>query len=276
MQKEYNMQPKKKVKRPLTIGGSDAVRIMKGDWHTLWLEKTGRQEPANLDRVLPVQLGIVTENLNKRWFEQETGHKLLSTRVQHDFTDDFRHASLDGIVNVGDKFCVLECKHTNANNTLDNVIQTYMPQLQHYMQVAMMDRAYLSVIFGNMRYEWCSIDINNDYLKELYDTEKTFWNLIQTDTAPENIHDEDILDKIIQKHDIKINDMISIDMGKNNEFVANATTWRETKIPYDQHRAVTKIIKEIIPDNCRLAEGGGIKVSRTKAGNLTIKENKGG
>ena len=80
----------------------------------------------------------------------------------------------------------------------------------------------------------------------------------------------------LQKHNIKINEMISIDMGKNNEFVANAATWRETKIPYDQHRAVSKIIKEIIPANCRLAEGGGVKVSRTKAGNLTIKENKGG
>ena len=29
------MQPKKKVERPKTLGGSDAVRIMEGDWHTL-------------------------------------------------------------------------------------------------------------------------------------------------------------------------------------------------------------------------------------------------
>ena len=38
--------------------------------------------------------------------------------------------------------------------------------------------------------------------------------------------------------------MIRIDMEKNNEFVANAHTWRETKIPYDQHRAVGKVLKE--------------------------------
>ena len=68
--------------------------------------------------------------------------------------------------------------------------------------------------------------------------------------------------------------MIRIDMEKNNEFVANAHTWRETKIPYDQHRAVGKVLKELIPANCRLAEGGGIKIARTKAGHLTIKENK--
>ena len=29
------------------IGGSDARRIMEGDWHALWLEKTGQQQPAD-------------------------------------------------------------------------------------------------------------------------------------------------------------------------------------------------------------------------------------
>ena len=181
------MQPKKKVERPKTLGGSDAIRIMEGDWHTLWLEKTGRQKPANLDRVLPVQIGIVTEQLNKQWFAQETGHKLLSASNQHEFTDGFRHASLDGMVNVSDKICVLECKHTNANNTLENVIRKYMPQLQHYMQVAMMDRAYLSVIFGNMRYEWCEIQYDNEYIKMLYEMEDNFWKQhILTDKEPAN------------------------------------------------------------------------------------------
>ena len=269
------MQPKRKVERPKTIGGSDAIRIMEGDWHSLWLEKTGRAEPADLTWVLPVQLGILTEELNKKWFVQETGLSLLPKTAQLDFKDNFRHASLDGIVKGSDKHFVLECKHTNANNTLENVIRKYMPQLQHYMQVAMMDRAYLSVIFGNMRYEWCEIKYDNEYIKMLYEMEDTFWKQhILENKEPENIKAE----KIIQDYtdNIKVNDMIRIDMEKNNEFVTNAHTWRETKIPYDQHRAVGKVLKELIPANCRLAEGGGIKISRTKAGHLTINENKGG
>ena len=36
-------------------------------------------------------------------------------------------------------------KHTNSNNTLDNCISTYMPQLQHYLMVSGYDYAYLSV-----------------------------------------------------------------------------------------------------------------------------------
>ena len=39
------------------IGGSDARRIMEGDWHT-WLEKTGQQQPADLSDNLAVQLGV--------------------------------------------------------------------------------------------------------------------------------------------------------------------------------------------------------------------------
>jgi len=143
------------------------------------------------------------------------------------------------------------------------------------MQVAMMDRAYLSVIFGNMRYEWCEITYDNDYIKMLYEMEDTFWkHHIIKDKEPENIKAEKLINNYTDN--IKVNDMIRIDMEKNNEFVANAHTWRETKIPYDQHRAVGKVLKELIPSNCRLAEGGGIKISRTKAGHLTIKENKGG
>ena len=105
--------------------------------------------------------------------------------------------------------------------------------------------------------------------------EKTFWDKhILKDKAPEDLQAEKLIHEY--SNDIKVNDMIRIDMEKNNEFVANALTWRETKIPYDQHRAVGKVLKELIPSNCRLAEGGGIKISRTKAGHLTIKENKGG
>ena len=40
------------------IGGSDARRIMAGDWHTLWLEKTGQQEPADLSDNLQFRLAF--------------------------------------------------------------------------------------------------------------------------------------------------------------------------------------------------------------------------
>ena len=53
------------------IGGSDANRIMRGDWHKLWLEKTGKQVPEDLSKNLAVQIGVITEPVNIRFFEYE-------------------------------------------------------------------------------------------------------------------------------------------------------------------------------------------------------------
>jgi predicted phage-related endonuclease len=63
--------------RRLFIRGSDARVIMGSDeaaLHRLWQEKRGEVEPRDLSRDLLVQLGSVTEDLNRRWFEQGSVH----------------------------------------------------------------------------------------------------------------------------------------------------------------------------------------------------------
>ena len=58
------------------IGGSDA-RIIMGDDEgvllRLWREKRGEVEPEDLSGNLIVQLGLATEDLNRRWYEAITG-----------------------------------------------------------------------------------------------------------------------------------------------------------------------------------------------------------
>ena len=53
------------------IGGSDA-RVIVGDDEgallRLWREKRGEVEPEDLSGKLAVQLGLATENLNRRWY----------------------------------------------------------------------------------------------------------------------------------------------------------------------------------------------------------------
>ena len=58
------------------IGGSDARIIMgsnEANLVRLWREKRGEAEPEDLSDVLIVQLGTVTEDLNRRWYERNTG-----------------------------------------------------------------------------------------------------------------------------------------------------------------------------------------------------------
>ena len=68
---EVKKTPIEIVDRTTILGGSDANRIMRGDWHTLWLEKTKREEPEDLSWNLPVQIGLHTETVNKMFFENE-------------------------------------------------------------------------------------------------------------------------------------------------------------------------------------------------------------
>src|ERR1700685_3487505 len=58
------------------IGGSDARSIMGNDEAALlrlWREKRGEAEPEDLSGNLIVQLGLVTEDLNRRWYEANSG-----------------------------------------------------------------------------------------------------------------------------------------------------------------------------------------------------------
>jgi|TARA_Y100000294_G_scaffold20951_1_gene17750 predicted phage-related endonuclease len=263
-----------RINRHMGIGGSDATRIMRGDWHTLWLEKTEKQKPEDLSRVLPVQLGLYTEPVNKQWLEYELNKKV--TDYPELYTKkDFMFAHYDGWIEEDN--ILVECKHTNSNNTLDNVISTYMPQVQHYLMVSETPYIYLSVIFGNNRFEYCKIDEDETYQKKLYEIEKSFWSYVKDNKPPEQLDQlTDQLPKLAGR--IKINDMITIDFDetRDNEFMSLAKEWHETKQPAIQHKAIGQVLKAKVPDNCRKATGSGILISRNKAGTLSIKETKGG
>src|SRR5258708_8304725 len=73
----------KHLNRRNFIGGSDARIIMGSDEAALlrlWREKRGKAEPEDLSDNLIVQLGLVTEPLNRQWFERHTGRVI--TQVQ--------------------------------------------------------------------------------------------------------------------------------------------------------------------------------------------------
>jgi predicted phage-related endonuclease len=63
--------------RQTFIGGSDARMIMGDDEAALlrlWREKRGEVEPEDLSGNLVVQLGVATEELNRRWYEPIPGN----------------------------------------------------------------------------------------------------------------------------------------------------------------------------------------------------------
>jgi predicted phage-related endonuclease len=66
------------------IMGTDEAELVR-----LWREKRGELETEDLSDNLIVQLGTVTEDLNRRWYERNTGQavKDVQRRVPHPSTD---------------------------------------------------------------------------------------------------------------------------------------------------------------------------------------------
>jgi predicted phage-related endonuclease len=84
------------------IGGSDARIIMGSDEAALvrlWQEKRGKVEPEDLSGHLIVQLGAATEDLNRSWYERNTGRRVghVQRQVRHSAIR-WMAATLDGIV----------------------------------------------------------------------------------------------------------------------------------------------------------------------------------
>lgn len=174
----------KNFDRKQGIGGSDATRLYEGDWYKLWQEKTDESLPQDLSDVLPVQLGVHTEPFNIFWFSKQTGLK-VDGKQQTFFHEKypFMYAHVDGLI-LGEDKAILECKHTNAFSNLKKVSDKYKAQLQHYLMVTGYPKVYVSVIFGNMKYEIMEVTEDSDFQEQLLNAEILFWHFVQKKKAP--------------------------------------------------------------------------------------------
>ena len=133
------------------IGGSDARIIMGNDGAALvrlWREKRGEAEPEDLSGNLIVQLGTVTEELNRAWYERNAGRRItdVQRRVRH-ATISWMAATLDGVVEGTG--AVFEAKFMLPwSFSEEAAAQKHMAQLQHNMWVTNAREAVLSIITG--------------------------------------------------------------------------------------------------------------------------------
>ena len=130
------MEPNGRIptNRRYFIGGSDA-RIIIGDDEAallrLWREKRGEIEPEDLSNNLVVQLGLATEDLNRRWYQTNTGQVVtdIQKRLPHPVLR-WMAATLDGRVEASG--AVFEAKFMLPwSFSEEAAAEKYMPQLQH-------------------------------------------------------------------------------------------------------------------------------------------------
>ncbi len=162
------------------LGGTDAKEIVNGNWKDLWEIKTGKKPPVDLSDVLPVQLGIVTEDFNREWFTKETQIQVLKPGIIQSKLVEFLYASVDGITDSG---CIFEAKHVSPFSFKD-VTHRYYPQIQHYLMVTRFQKAYLSVLIGNSQHKIYEIERDDEFIKQMFYAECMFWNFVMTNVQP--------------------------------------------------------------------------------------------
>ncbi|WP_407179678.1 YqaJ viral recombinase family protein [Bradyrhizobium sp. STM 3562] len=247
------------------IGGSDARIIMgqdEADLIRLWREKRGEMEPEDLSENLVVQLGKVTEQLNRQWYELSTGHRVKDSQKHvHHPVHKWMAATLDGTVEATG--AVFEAKFMLPwAFSEEAAAEKHMAQLQHNMWVVHARTAVLSVITGGGK--WVEITINADPLYQhlLLTAEKKFWRCVQSGEVPRLFG--------VEPPRPRLEAIRTVDMSSSNSWAEFATVYKRTRTAYEEHEAAKVSLKKLVPEDAREALGHGLRAKRSKSGAISF------
>ena len=247
------------------IGGSDA-RIIMGDDEAallrLWREKRGEVEPEDLSGNLIVQLGVVTEDLNRRWYEANTGQVItdIQKHVRHP-TVRWLAATPDG--RVQSSGAVFESKFMLPWYFSEEAAAAkYMPQLQHNMWVVAARSAVLSVITGGGK--WVEITVHADPLYQhlIVTAERKFWRCVENGETPRLFG--------VELPAPRIEAVRIVDMSASNAWAEFAAVFSRTRSAHLEHEQAKAELKGLMPQDAKEATGHGIRAKRSKSGAVSF------
>jgi putative phage-type endonuclease len=247
------------------IGGSDARIIMGTDEAALvrlWREKRGEAEPEDLSGNLVVQLGRTTEELNRSWYERNTGRRVrdVQRRVRHSAIP-WMAATLDGIVEGTE--AVFEAKFMLPwSFSEEAAAEKYMAQVQHNMWVTDLRTSVLSIITGGGKWVEIAIPMDPLYLSVLVSAERKFWRCVQSGEVPHLVLAEPPRPRIEASR--------IVDMSSSNSWAEFAALFRNTREAFLDHERAKSELKALIPEDAKEVIGHGLKGKRSKSGAVSF------
>jgi predicted phage-related endonuclease len=237
--------------------GADEAALVR-----LWREKRGEVEPEDLSGNLVVQLGVVTEPLNRLWFERNTGH--LITEVQRHIrhpVNRWMGATLDGMVAA--EGAVFEAKFMLPwLFSEEAAAEKHMAQVQHNMWVTNAKMAALSVITGGGK--WIKITLSADPLYQhlLLTAERKFWRCVENGEPPRLFGVEPPRPRIAA--------MRIVDMSTSNAWGRFAALFCNTRQAFFKHEQSKAELKGLMPEDVKEAFGHGVRAKRSKSGAISF------
>lgn len=247
------------------IGGSDARTIMGSDETRLlrlWREKRGEEAAEDLSGNLIVQLGTITEDLNRRWYERNTGYTVKDAQrhLRHPVIK-WMGATLDGLVEPSG--AVFEAKFMLPwTFSEEAAADKHMAQLQHNMWVADSRSAVLSIITGGGK--WVEMTIHADPLYQhlLLTAEKKFWRCVRSGEAPCLFG--------VEPPRPRLEAVRVVDMNSSNSWAEFASVYRRTRQAYQEHEGSKVDLKKLVPEDAKEAIGHGLRAKRSKNGAISF------
>jgi predicted phage-related endonuclease len=258
-------QQKQRADRRYFIGGSDA-RIIMGDDEAallrLWREKRGEAEPEDLSRNLIVQLGVVTEDLNRRWYEANSGQVItdIQKHVRHPGLG-WMAATLDG--RVESSGAVFEAKFMLPwSFSEEAAAEKCAPQLQHNMWVIAARSSVLSIITGGGK--WVEIKTHADPLYQhlIVTAERKFWRCVENGEPPSLFG--------VEPPKPRIEAIRIVNMSSSNAWAEFAAVFSRTRSAHLDHEEAKSELKSLMPDDAQQAIGHGVRAKRSKSGAISF------
>jgi predicted phage-related endonuclease len=237
--------------------GDDETALLR-----LWREKRGEAEPEDLSGNLIVQLGLATENLNRHWFERNTGQAIesIQRRLRHPVLQ-WMGATLDGM--VAGSGAVFEAKFMLPwSFSEEAAAEKHMAQLQHNMWVTNAKVAALSIITGGGKWVELSISADPLYQHLLLTAEKKFWRCVESGEPPRLFGVEPPRPRIAA---VRI-----VDMSASNAWAEFAGVFCRTRSAFLEHESAKAELKGLMPEDAKEAMGHGIRAKRSKSGAVSF------
>ena len=220
--------------------GDDEAALLR-----LWREKRGEVEPEDLSANLIVQLGLATEELNRRWYQANTGQ--VVTHVQR----WVRHPALRWMAATLDGRVESAAPYSRRNSCCpwsfseEAAAEKHMPQLQHNMWVVAARSAVLSVITGGGK--WVEIKTHADPLYQhlIVTAERKFWRCVESGEPPRLFG--------VEPPKPRIEAVRIVDMSSSNAWAEFAAIFSRTRSAYLEHEQAKAELKE--PDARRCPAG---------------------
>ena len=277
------------------LGGTAACILAHGNHFgntpmTLWEELTGRKDPEDLSWKLPVQIGIVTEDLNVDFLCHKSQYRRVPTNNPTkvaDLLDKYpvkvhtvktaagnellyvseKHhwavAQVDSLVteDKNQNLRFVEAKHSSGFGSIEKSFETYYPQIQHYLGVLGLSHAALSVIYDNNRHEFMWVRADEKYIQKLWTKMEKFWSFVESDKPPIKI----------SPTSKKVVPTKTKDLTKSNSWAVAEGDYLDNEAAAETFEAAKKTLKDLAPADCSSTFGKKLEIRRAKNGNASIK-----